>query len=491
MVINFNINGGNGGGGTELESIIANIYVTDELVADTATMTNFILAGDGVDFNIWGNSDKPVVAALYAHGGLFEESPAVIPVTLTGNYAEDPDQLFINFTLFETVYYFKVGVGTDENTGTLTFTKKNVLDSSSALNSVAFNVQTTLPTDTASTVAFFFTGVGSTPDIRIFGGTTRNNSVGLYVREGFGQNLTTNFCVNTIGLFGQSDHLYISFICDGYLYYYELVEYGYNEGKLKFDHKEAIENSLITYRANLNVIYVNKHLAGDATDVNIVQTTNAIGTKFYEKGNNSYNFALYLAKGIGEYQAYLTIPATLYIENLVGGAGLLMFYFEKKLYTYTLSQTSTKPVLNFTSAVNLGTNIYDLTDISVARETAIYNEMESASTWSTTDFTYYYKGDGQFILRYPTDGTVINLTSFVWSNQPSRWIFNGEFTDKLGQQYKVEYTLYGDELSSPYFKYTAVNNVDSADVKNIKVLTSAEYSALTDKDSKTLYCIKG
>lgn len=488
MVINFNINGG--GGTAELNSVIANIYVTDELVADTGVETNFILAGDGVDFRIWGNSEKPVVAALYAHGGLFEESPAVIPVTLTGNYAEDPDQLFINFTLFETVYYFKITV-TGKTTGIMKYTVSKYLATDDSINAVSFNVQTTLPTDASSTVRFTFVGVGDVADIRIFGGAPCSNSVGLYVRQGFGNNLTTNFAVNTIGVFCQSEHLYISFICDGYLYYYELVEYGYNDGYLKFDHKEAIENSLISYKANLNVIYVNKHLAGDATDVNIAQITNSIGTKFYEKVNSPYNFALYLAKGIGNYQEYVTIPATLYLSSGAFGAGNLMFYFGKKLYNYTLSATTTKPVLTYYSAVNLGANIYDLTDITVERETAIYNEMESASTWSTSDFTYYYNGDGQFILRYPTDGTVINLTSFVWSNQPARWIFNGEFTDKLGQPYKVEYILYGDESSAPYVKYTAINNVDSTDVKNIKVLTSAEYSALTDKDSKTLYCIKG
>lgn len=384
MVINFNINGGNGGGGTaELNSVIANIYVTDELVADTGVETNFILAGDGVDYNIWGNSDKPVVAALYAHGGLFEESPAVIPVMLTGNYAEDPDQLFINFTYKEAVYYFKIAV-TGKKTGTMKYTSSNILVTSYNINLVSFNVQSTLPTDTSTTVAFQYYGAGDSADLRIFGQLATNNAISLYVRAGFGENLTTNFAVNTIGVFGQSDHLYISFICDGYIYYYELVNYAYTEGQLKFDHREAIANSLISYRAN----------------------------------------------------------------------------------------------------------IYNLTDINLERETAIYNEMESASTWSTTDFTYYYNGDGQFQLRY-TDGTLINLTSFVWSNQPARWVFNGEFTDKLGQQYKVEYYLYGDETSSPYVKYTAVNNVDSSDVKNIKVLTAAEYTALTNKDSKTLYCIKG
>lgn len=250
---------------------------------------------------------------------------------------------------------------------------------------------------------------------------------------------------------------------------------------------------------------------------------------FFETGITKYNITIKAAGN--ETDNFTNINVGGYNNtSAVSGTGWMSIYFEKGFITdtpklfmasydgngniefqnngYDYVYKYSANTINFVSKTKIGgANIYDLTNLTVEQETAIYNEMVSASTWDSDASIYKYTGDGQFQLRY-TDGTIINFTSFYWVNRPARWMFYGEFIDTLGRAYTAEYGLYGDESSEPWVEYypnvkfnndvltyytgnTTYNVVDSTDIKHVKVMTSAEYSALTNKNNQTLYCIKG
>ena len=122
------------------------------------------------------------------------------------------------------------------------------------------------------------------------------------------------------------------------------------------------------------------------------------------------------------------------------------------------------------------------------------------------DFECYYTGDLDYIKRSETrpnsyfiffsngigDSTkpVFAPVSVIWDN--NNFDGNSPFRVQFTANEKLYTYLHGDADGKWLFESAKpIGGVQSSEVSNIKVLTQAEYDALTTKDENVLYCIKG
>ena len=187
------------------------------------------------------------------------------------------------------------------------------------------------------------------------------------------------------------------------------------------------------------------------------------------------------------------------------------------IYSFTLSWLPEPRTIKFYTLKAEGSGMHLVlqgleSDGSITTESKPQNYVNSlfinvnSHVSENADFECHYTGDLDYIKSLATrpnsyfilfsngigDSTkpVFAPVSVIWDN--NNFDGNSPFRIQFTANEKLYTYLHGDADGKWLFESAKpIGGVQSSEVSNIKVLTQAEYDALTSKDENVLYCIKG